>query len=194
MKKNYSMFSVMLAALLFIACNSNKQQADELPPAIANVHENMEKINKFLSEKDKDRIEAFLRRHNLQATFDETGFWIAQIEKGNGKKIENDMLVALSCTISLLDGTLCYQYDEANPLIFVVNKSNELSDNAATQNAVSGLHNALLLMQQNERAVLVFPPHLAHGIIGDENNIPPRSILVYDVKILNIENETQENN
>jgi FKBP-type peptidyl-prolyl cis-trans isomerase len=147
----------------------------------------MEKVNKFLSEKDKDKIEAFLRRHDLPATFDELGFWFAQIESGNGEKIENGTLVALKCDISLLDGTPCYHYDEENPLVFIVNKSNELAADVTTQNVVSGLHSALLLMEKDERAILVFPPHLAHGIIGDGENVPPRSILVYDVKVLNIE-------
>jgi len=45
----------------------------------------------------------------------------------------------------------------------------------------------LMLMQEKERAVLIFPPHLAHGIIGDGENIPPRSILVYDIKILEVQ-------
>jgi FKBP-type peptidyl-prolyl cis-trans isomerase len=30
------------------------------------------------------------------------------------------------------------------------------------------------------------PPYLAHGILGDENKIPPRSIIVYDVEVLEI--------
>ena len=186
--------SLIFFTMLFVACGSGDKQTDTSPRVINNnVQENIEKVNKFLNAKDNDRIEAFLRRHDLQATFDETGFWIAQIEKGNGEKITNGILVALKCEIFLLDGTLCYQYDENNPLVFVTGKSNELSTDLATQNVVSGLHNALLLMKKNERAVLVFPPYLAHGIIGDGANIPPRSILVYDVKILDIENKKNEN-
>ena len=193
MKKIYTTFSIIFLAILLAACGNSDKKTNAPPRIVVDVGENMEKVNKFLSEKDKDRIEAFLHRHNLQATFDETGFWIAQIEKGNGEKVENNILVALTCKISLLDGTPCYQYDEENPLIFIVNKSNELLTDATTQNVVSGLHSALLLMEKGERAVLIFPPHLAHGIIGDGNNIPPRSILVYDVKVLNIENEKYEN-
>lgn len=178
--------------ILFVNCGNGDRQTNNSSTFVDDLQKNMEKVNKFLSEKDSDRINAFLRRHNLEAKFDETGFWIAQIEKGNGKKIENGILVALKCKISLLDGTPCYEYDEENPLVFVVNKSNELSTDVTTQNVVSGLHSALLLMEKGERAVLIFPPHLAHGIIGDGDNIPPRSILVYDVKVLNIENKKYE--
>ncbi|MDR2292605.1 MAG: hypothetical protein LBE11_03930 [Prevotellaceae bacterium] len=187
MKKNYLILNIFFALLFFTACNSNKTDNSIKPKNTVNIRENIEKANKILIEKDKDKIESFLRRHNLQATFDDTGFWYAEIEKGKGTKIENGTLVVLQCTINLLDGTPCYAYNEDNPLIFVAGKSNELSETANTQNVVSGLHSAILLTENQARYVFVFPPHLAHGIIGDGNNIPPRSILVYDIKVLDVQ-------
>ncbi|MDR0754387.1 MAG: hypothetical protein LBF04_03260 [Prevotellaceae bacterium] len=186
MKKNYVMLDILFVLLFFAACNSNKTDNIE-PKNTVNIRENIEKANKILIEKDKDRIESFLQRHNLQATFDDTGFWYVEIEKGNGTKIQNGTPVALQCTINLLDGTHCYTYDADNPLIFLAGKSNELSETANTQNAVSGLHSAILLAENQARYVFIFPPHLAHGIIGDGNNIPPRSILVYDIKVLDVQ-------
>ncbi|MDR3226761.1 MAG: FKBP-type peptidyl-prolyl cis-trans isomerase [Prevotellaceae bacterium] len=185
MKKVYVAVNILLV-LLGLAC-ANTADDKKLQQYIdVNPRESIERINKFLSEKDKDRIESFLRRQNLTATFDESGFWIARIEQGNGTKIQEGSAVALEATISLLDGTLCYTYTEYNPLIFIVNKSNELSEKTELQNAVSGLHSALILIEDKERAILIFPPHLAHGVIGDSNNIPPRSILVYDIKVLEV--------
>ncbi|MDR3286141.1 MAG: FKBP-type peptidyl-prolyl cis-trans isomerase [Prevotellaceae bacterium] len=176
----------ILLVLLSFACANTADDKKSQQYIEVNPRENIEKVNKFLSEKDKDRIESFLRRQDLTADFDESGFWIARIEPGNGTKIQEGSAVALAATISLLDGTLCYTYTEYNPLIFVVNKSNELSETSELQNAVSGLHSALSLLEDQERAVLIFPPHLAHGVIGDNNNIPPRSILVYDIKVLEV--------
>ncbi|MDR1553733.1 MAG: FKBP-type peptidyl-prolyl cis-trans isomerase [Prevotellaceae bacterium] len=188
MKKNYAMLNTLLFVLIcFTSCNGNNDKTDSFQPKSAvNVRKNIEKANKILIEKDKDKIESFLRRHNLQAIFDSTGFWFVEIEKGNGTKIENGALVALQGAINLIDGTPCYTYAEDNPLVFVVGKSNELSEVANVQNAVSGLHSALVLMENQSRYVFVFPPHLAHGIIGDGNNIPPRSILIYDIKVLDV--------
>jgi FKBP-type peptidyl-prolyl cis-trans isomerase len=168
------------------ACANNDNTKNSQQKRAVNTRQNIEKVNKFLNEKDKDKIESFLRRQNLTATFDEIGFWIAPIEKGNGTKIQDGSVVALKGSINLLDGTLCYTYTEDNPLIFVVSRSNEISETSTSQNATSGMHSALSLMEEGERAVLIFPPHLAHGIIGDGDNIPPRSILVYDIKILEI--------
>jgi FKBP-type peptidyl-prolyl cis-trans isomerase len=186
MIKFHTALNIFLVSILLAACN-NKTKNDYTPEVTVNVRENIEKANKILIEKDKDKIESFLLRHNLQATFDDTGFWFTEIEKGNGMKIQNGSLVALKCTINLLDGTVCYTYDEDQPLVFVVGKSNELSESANVQNAISGLHSALVFMENQSRYVLVFPPHLAHGVIGDGNNIPPRSILVYDIKVLDVQ-------
>ena len=174
-------------AFVFVACTNNDSNKKSQQKIAISARENIEKVNKFLNEKDKDKIESFLRRQNLQAMFDEIGFWISPIEKGNGTKIKDGSAVMLKGTISLLDGTLCYNYSEENPLMFVVSRSNEISGTTNSQNATSGLHSALMLMQEQERAVLIFPPHLAHGIIGDGENIPPRSILVYDIKILEVQ-------
>ncbi|MDR1983301.1 MAG: FKBP-type peptidyl-prolyl cis-trans isomerase [Prevotellaceae bacterium] len=187
MKKNYVTLNILFALIVFTGCKNNDTNNNFKPKVAVNIRENIEKVNKILSEKDNDRIESFLRRHNLQATFDDTGFWIVEIEKGNGTKIQNGSLVALKCTINLLDGTHCYTYNEDNPLIFVLSKSNELSETSNAQNVISGLHSALVLIENQSRAVLVFPPHLAHGVIGDGNNIPPRSILVYDIKVLDVQ-------
>jgi FKBP-type peptidyl-prolyl cis-trans isomerase len=181
------MLNILVVFFFLTACNRNNENGSIKPKNTVNVHENIEKANKILIEKDKDRIQSFLRRHNLQATFDEMGFWHVEIEKGNGIKIKNGSLVALQCAINLLDGTHCYTYGEDNPLIFVAGKSNELTETANMQNAVSGLHSAILLAENQSRHVFIFPPHLAHGIIGDGNNIPPRSILVYDIKVLNVQ-------
>jgi FKBP-type peptidyl-prolyl cis-trans isomerase len=30
------------------------------------------------------------------------------------------------------------------------------------------------------------PPHLAHGLLGDENKIPPRSVIVYDLHLIDV--------
>ncbi|MDR2064607.1 MAG: FKBP-type peptidyl-prolyl cis-trans isomerase [Prevotellaceae bacterium] len=187
MKKNCVALNILFALIFLAACSGDDKSGGIKPKNTVNIRENIEKANKILIEKDKDRIQSFLRRHNLQATFDETGFWHVEIEKGNGVKIKNGALVALQCTINLLDGTHCYTYSEDNPLVFVAGKSNELTETANMQNAVSGLHSAVLFAENQSRHIFVFPPHLAHGIIGDGNSIPPRSILVYDIKVLDVQ-------
>ena len=53
-------------------------------------------------------------------------------------------------------------------------------------NEESGLHEALQLMKVNEKARLIVPSYLAHGLLGDSEQIPPQSILLIDVELLNL--------
>jgi FKBP-type peptidyl-prolyl cis-trans isomerase len=50
----------------------------------------------------------------------------------------------------------------------------------------SGLEQGILMMQEGDKARFILPPHLAHGLLGDENMIPARSIIVYEVELLDI--------
>ena len=50
----------------------------------------------------------------------------------------------------------------------------------------SGLEEAVLKLRKNSSAILILPPHLAHGLIGDGNKIPPKAILVYKIKVIDI--------
>jgi FKBP-type peptidyl-prolyl cis-trans isomerase len=48
----------------------------------------------------------------------------------------------------------------------------------------SGLEEGILLLHEGDKARFVLAPHLAHGLIGDENRIPPRSIIIYYIELL----------
>jgi FKBP-type peptidyl-prolyl cis-trans isomerase len=42
------------------------------------------------------------------------------------------------------------------------------------------------MLREGDKARFILPPHIAHGLLGDENRIPPRSVIVYEVELLNI--------
>ena len=48
----------------------------------------------------------------------------------------------------------------------------------------SGLEEAILKLRKNSVAVLILPSHLAHGLLGDSNRIPPKAALVYKIKVI----------
>lgn len=89
------------------------------------------------------------------------------------KKIESGDWVSLTYKLSLLDGTKCYSSDNQGLKQFAVEKSE----------AESGLHEAVQLLHPGDSALIVIPPHRAFGLSGDGNRIPPRAILVYEIKI-----------
>lgn len=79
--------------------------------------------------------------------------------------------------ISLLDGRICYETDsEFYEEIPIDHNDRE-----------SGLNEGLKLMRKGEKAKFILPSHLAHGLVGDLQKIPPLSILVLDVELIDLQ-------
>ncbi len=142
-----------------------------------NVKEVIEGINRYLSEKDKLIMEGYAKRHKLSMTLSEGGFYYQIIEEGKGKQVKDGSHVEITGRVSLIDGTLCYTYSAADPKTVVIEKSGD----------ITGLHLALPMLKEGGRAIFIFPPHLAFGLLGDGHKIPPRSILVMDIELLSVD-------
>ncbi len=133
-------------------------------------------VNKYLIEEDQERIKSYIKRKNWEMTQTETGLWYEIYQKGDGKLTEKDNIVTINYKVELLDGTLCYSSDSLGSLSFKVGKDN----------IESGIHEGIKKMNIGSKARFILPPHLAHGLIGDENKIPPRAIIVYDIELLSV--------
>jgi FKBP-type peptidyl-prolyl cis-trans isomerase len=173
MKKHLTL-SLFFIFLTLVACQQKQKQTT--PEESAQYREDLIKANQYLVKQDAATIAAFVKRHNWQMTSTKTGLWYSVIEKGSGPAVEKGCDVTLKYKISLLDGTLCYSSDSLGPKTFRV-----------TQGGVeSGLEEGVLLLHQGDKARFIMPPHLAHGLIGDQNKIPARASIVYEVEIINI--------
>jgi len=73
-----------------------------------------------------------------------------------------------------LDGTLCYKNDSKS-----IKKVKVDYDNIE-----SGLHEGLKLMHAGEKAIFILPSHLAHGITGDNDKIPPKSPVYFEIEVV----------
>ena len=108
----------------------------------------------------------------------ETGLWYQIYEHGTGDSARNGLIASLKYTVSLLDGTLCYTSDSTGEKTFLIGQGG----------VESGLEEGILLMRCGDKARFIMPPHLAHGLPGDNDKIPPRSTIVYQVELLNLTN------
>jgi len=109
-------------------------------------------------------------------TLDSTGYFYEIYHHGNGKPVKQNSFVILKYKVYLLDGTLCYNSDSTGLLKFRVSKTD----------IESGLDNGIRKLKQGDKARFIFPPFLAHGLLGDEKKIPPRSIIIYDVELIDV--------
>ena len=164
----------ILIALAAVAAGCNKTDQKGVPMS----KESLIRANKGLVTIDKERIEAFAERHQWEMSTTETGLWYQIYEHGTGDSARNGLIASLKYTISLLDGTLCYTSDSTGEKTFLIGQGG----------VESGLEEGILLMRCGDKARFIMPPHLAHGLPGDNDKIPPRSTIVYQVELLNLTN------
>lgn len=166
---------LIISLVLTLSCKpvtieSNKQATD-------TVSEQIIKVNKFLIQKDVETVKAYANRRKWQLKQTESGLFYNIYKQTNNKLVQNGNTVTLKYNCQLLDGTVCYTSDSLGLKKVKIGKAN----------IEAGLEEALLLMKKNEAAHLLLIPHLAYGLMGDNNKIPPRATLVYDIEIINIE-------
>ena len=78
--------------------------------------------------------------------------------------------------ITMLDGTLCYRTEDDEYENFKVDRS-EIE---------SGVQEGIKKMSIGDRARLIIPSHLGHGLLGDRDKIPPLTPLVIDIYLTGI--------
>lgn len=138
--------------------------------------ESLIRANKGLVTIDHERIEAFAERHQWEMSTTETGLWYQIYDHGDGDSVRIGLIANINYTVSLLDGTVCYSSDSTGQKSFVIGHGG----------VESGLEEAILMMRVGDKARFIMPPHLAHGLPGDNDKIPARSTIVYQVELLNL--------
>lgn len=140
------------------------------------IKENLLKANRGLVAKDQENIANYVvqKQWNMQKT--ETGLWYEIVINNRGRKANSGMVAYLSYNVSLLDGTMCYTSDSIGIKTFRIGQGG----------VESGLEEGILLLSEGDIARFIMPPHLAHGLLGDENKIPSRSTIVYNVELLKL--------
>jgi FKBP-type peptidyl-prolyl cis-trans isomerase FkpA len=166
---------LLVILLLFTGCRKEEKQVtgDEY----RRTREALVGANRILVKKDNERIRAFVRRNNWNMQQTPTGLWYMIIREGNGRSARTGDMITLAYRLKLLDGTLCYTSDSLGPKRFRIGQGG----------VESGLEEGVLLLKKGDSARLILPPHLAHGLTGDGNRIPARSVILYEIEIVDLE-------
>jgi FKBP-type peptidyl-prolyl cis-trans isomerase len=160
-------YLICFFCFLIAGCGSGGSKPSALPAVDGK---RLMNINKYMVDKDIDVMKHLIERKSWKMTFADEGFFHEIFDSGNDPKIRAKTVVTCDCKISLPDGTLCYELKNKT---FAVEGSEE----------IAGLHKAVKLLGKGGRARFMFPPHLAYGLQGDLDKIPPRSILLYEIRI-----------
>ncbi len=169
-----------IAFALVVSCRETPKAVD--PPAINpdKLKNQFIKANQQVVAKESDEMDYYQKSHHLSFVKTREGirYYIYKPAPSKGDSIRDGAIVTINYTVSLLDGTECYSSKTEGPKEFKVGMDN-LED---------GLHKAMLYLKEHDKALIMIPSHLAHGLLGDSKKIPPQVPIIYDVEILNVNN------
>lgn len=166
---------LMAVTLAFCACGRpsgrQEQTFDE-----DQYKEALIETNKLVVMTEDQHIEDFIKRYGWQMEVTGSGLRYELIENGHGQKVTTGDIVVMDYTVKLITGDMIYSSAESGSKEFEVGRGG----------VESGLEEAVLLMHVGDRCRFILPSHLAYGLLGDENLIPPKSTIIYEVKLIDL--------
>ena len=165
--------SVIVLPLFLLSCGNNEKvkKADNF-----DYKTSLENANKKLVRTEEQEIESYISRYQLEMNKTGSGLRYLIYKNGNGAFVRKGDLVKLKFKAGLINGTECYNSEKDGIKQFEIGKSG----------VESGLEEGILLLHKGDKAKFIIPSHLAFGLLGDENKIPKRATLIYDVELIEV--------
>lgn len=164
--------------LILVSCEDDSKKDNPKKNEIEWTADHSTQFGETLAKEEEIAIKLFLKQRS-EWEIAESGsglrYWI--YESTDGRPAREGDVVRVEFIVKLLDGTICYETDEDEYSIFKVDKSD----------VETGVQEGIKYMKEGERAKLIIPSHLGHGLIGDLDKIPPMQVLVVDLYLKEIE-------
>lgn len=125
-----------------------------------------------------EREAAEAKMEKLAAGFEKTesGLRYQFIQRGNGKKAENNKTVSVHYEGSLENGKVFDSSYKRKPIEFPLGQGN----------VIEGWDEGIALLQVGDKARFVIPSHLGYGSSGAGGVIPPNATLIFDVELMDV--------
>lgn len=164
---------IIIGLLLLFSCTEEKKQVPHFTEQ--EFRDTMIKVNKKFVETENDRINKYIQRRDLEVTETGTGLRYVITQKGSGIQAKFGMIARVKYKVSLLNGTVCYDRTDTVDEFLI-----------GMDDVESGLHEGITYMHVGDKAILILPTHLAHGLIGDSKKIPPQSTIIYEIELVSL--------
>ncbi|MDP2723619.1 MAG: FKBP-type peptidyl-prolyl cis-trans isomerase [Bacteroidales bacterium] len=160
-----------LIVLLF-SCKNSENQSEKKGTSYAETKESLVVANRYLTRTEEEEIEHYIKRHHLEVTETGSGLRYSVVKQGDGSFPQKGDVVTLEYKVRLITGDRIYSSDESGPLVFQVGKGG----------VPSGLEEAILHLKVGDQANIILPSHLAYGLLGDNNKVPKRATIIYEIE------------
>jgi FKBP-type peptidyl-prolyl cis-trans isomerase len=158
---------------LLIGCADRETKSDKTLP-VKKVKESLVDANKKVVKTEEQHIRDLIARYGWEMNETGTGLRYMIYEEGNGPSIVTGDIVEIGYEVRLITGDRVYSSNEQGNLVFKVGKAE----------VISGLEQGILLLNVGDKAKFVIPSHLAYGLLGDDNKIPTKATLIYDIQVI----------
>ena len=126
----------------------------------------------------EEDIAQYLDENNITATRTENGVYYAIDMDGNGQFPNESSKITLSYKLMLLNGS-------------VIEESNPEGVELILSNLIPGLSEGLTYFDEGSEGTIFIPPALGYGYI-DRNGVPAGSVLIFEVKVLDVSDPEEE--
>ena len=165
---------LILSSLLLSACRGEKKKVEKREWSDNHSVDYNQEIN----EREQIQIKLFLAHYSyLKMTLAESGLRYMIYKQGPaGELAKSGQTAGIRVKVETLDGIVRYETEADKTESFAIDKSEK----------ESGIHEALKYMKVGDRAKLILPSYLGHGLLGDRQTIPPQAILLIDIKLISL--------
>jgi FKBP-type peptidyl-prolyl cis-trans isomerase FkpA len=168
--------SALSLLILLAGCQSNTKKNVPSQSEISNYKNALVGIHKEIVKNQADSIKSFVESKKWEMAQTPTGLWIALLQDSAGDNAKNGDEVFIAYKTSLLNGKDCYNSDSLGYKTVICGRGG----------VESGIEEALLMLSKGDKARVILPSHLAHGVAGDFDCIPRLAILLYEIEIVDI--------
>lgn len=159
----------------FLSCGNDETENKEKTPQWS-VEQSTE-MNEQFTREDEINIRLYLeRRKEWEMTSTGTGlrYWI--YENHDGPTAESGDRVDVKFQVKTLKDSLLYETTENEISSFKLDRSD----------VETGVMEGIKYLSEGDKAKLIIPSHIAHGLLGDFKKIPPLEVLVVDLELVKI--------
>ncbi len=170
------MRSLLLLVVIIVAVSCGEQPKEKVLPFESSKDYETKMIlshQEFL-KKEKNRISTFIDSIGEPFVSTGTGLRYYIYTTSEGDSIASKDFAFIAYTLTSLEGDTLYQSPKGSLQEFIVDYDN----------VESGLHEGIKRMRVGEKAYMILPAHLAHGISGDNAAIPSQTTLLYDIHLV----------
>lgn len=168
--------SIGIGFLLFVGC-----QSDGPPPALTRTTPDEEPIfieeNKQAGHMESVDIENYIRRRHLSMRSTGSGVYHQVLRDLPGDTARPGQWAVVNFRMELLNGKVCSSSAKGQPERFLI----------GMDDVESGLHEGIQHLSPGDSAILILSSHRAYGLIGDLDQVPMRSTIVYRIGLVALE-------